>query len=299
MGVAGRPDAELAHAADGVDGVVLPMAIAAHDEEIVRDVGLHPTAKLVAFVGEVFVGMVVALIGAIGANHGGGRNQHFPGGGTLFYSAFEPGFLFRTPDTLIRRILQFILRTVIPTVGEPDLKVTAPADGSETRSIGCHRGLLAEELLPLGEGQFAHARTRARVVAQGVMVVLEPIGRVVAIKGHQAREAEHPLPVVACEANVNGIGIATIVIDEITGQAGELRSEGGHRGIDIMALRMTTISVTLTGHHAETEPARGIGQRCGLESSTHGSRHERSLRTHHFADAIISRPRLKSGQFEK
>ena len=71
MGVAGRTDTEFAHAADGVDGVVLPMAIAAHDEEIVRDVGLHPAAKLVAFVGEVFVGMVVALIGAIGANHGG------------------------------------------------------------------------------------------------------------------------------------------------------------------------------------------------------------------------------------
>ena len=66
-----------------------------------------------------------------------------------------------------------------------------------------------------------------------------------------------------------------------------------------MAIRVPAVGITLTGHDAETEAARRIGQRCGLESSTHGSRHECTLRPHHFADTIISRPRLEPSEFEK
>src|SRR3954466_8834992 len=57
--VAGGADGELVQPRPGMDRVILPVAVAAHHEEVAGHVVLEPAADLVALVAEALVGVVV------------------------------------------------------------------------------------------------------------------------------------------------------------------------------------------------------------------------------------------------
>jgi hypothetical protein len=63
-----------------VNGMVLPVTIAASDEEVVTHVLLKPTADSVSLVSETAVCVVVILLGPIRTDDRCGADENFPGG---------------------------------------------------------------------------------------------------------------------------------------------------------------------------------------------------------------------------
>src|SRR3569833_3164789 len=76
--VAPRSAGELVQAGVGMLRVVLPVPIAADDEEIVGHVLLHPRAELISFVLETFIGEVVVLVLAVGSDDRRRADEHLP-----------------------------------------------------------------------------------------------------------------------------------------------------------------------------------------------------------------------------
>src|SRR5690242_7424786 len=66
--VAGRAAGELVQAAGRIDGVVLPVAVAAGGEEVRQALLLGPSAEGGAFVAERLVGEIVFLVVAVGSD---------------------------------------------------------------------------------------------------------------------------------------------------------------------------------------------------------------------------------------
>ena len=76
--VAGGTAGVFAHAGLRVDAQILPMTVAANDDHVFlfRD----ERAQLIPFVGENFVGMIVAFIVAVRPDDGCGADEHAEGG---------------------------------------------------------------------------------------------------------------------------------------------------------------------------------------------------------------------------
>src|SRR4051812_29156937 len=62
MFIARRSHAEFVQAGNRVHGVILPVAVAADDKEVISHISLNPVAQFLAFVVEACVGMVVRLV---------------------------------------------------------------------------------------------------------------------------------------------------------------------------------------------------------------------------------------------
>lgn len=83
----------------GMNAVVLPVAVAAKDKDIFDFLHLQPREKRVRLGAESRgVRVVVALAGAVGANHRRGRNEDFPFRIAGRERALEPLALFGAPE---------------------------------------------------------------------------------------------------------------------------------------------------------------------------------------------------------
>ena len=78
------------------------MAVAANDNHVF--LLRNERAQLVAFVGENFVGMIVAFVVAVGSDDWGGADEHAKGDVRGSHGFFEPRHLFRTPDCFGRTV---------------------------------------------------------------------------------------------------------------------------------------------------------------------------------------------------
>ena len=76
--VRGWPARKLVNARARMHRVVLPMPVAASDEEIVRQVFGEPCAHFVALVLERTVGVIVLFVRPVGADDGRRAHQHLP-----------------------------------------------------------------------------------------------------------------------------------------------------------------------------------------------------------------------------
>ncbi len=81
---------------------VLPVAVAADDDQIF--LASYKLSEFTPFIGEASVGMVVVFISTVGSNDWRRTKQHAEGGVRRGYRLFEPAFLFRPPDCLVRPI---------------------------------------------------------------------------------------------------------------------------------------------------------------------------------------------------
>lgn len=73
------------------------------------------------------VRVIVALAGAVGADHRGGRNKDFPFGIASRERALEPLALFGAPERFTGTCRRFIFRAVVAAFEEPKLDILADA----------------------------------------------------------------------------------------------------------------------------------------------------------------------------
>ena len=78
--VRGGAAAELVEAGFGVDGVVLPVAVAADGDDVAIEVILEEVTDFGAFVSKADVGVVIVLRLSVRADDGIGIDEDFPGG---------------------------------------------------------------------------------------------------------------------------------------------------------------------------------------------------------------------------
>ena len=226
MRVAGRSHAELLHACARMHGVVLPVAVTAHDEKVVRHVRLQPGTNLIALMHEGVVAVVVMLVGAIRADDWRGADQHLPRSRALFDSTLEPRLLLRTPDGLVGAVGHGVRRAVVTPVGEPHLQITPPADGAKIAvTDGC---LIAENLHAFIEGEFASLHPGPGIIHERVVVILEPVGRSAARGCDQTRQAEHALPMQPCECRRHRAWRIAVIIYQIPRHDDEARIKRRH-----------------------------------------------------------------------
>src|SRR5437763_443403 len=62
----------------GIDGMVLPVAVAVEEERVVVRVLCHPFANLFAFLSERIVGVIVVLVTSVRPDDGRGRDDGLP-----------------------------------------------------------------------------------------------------------------------------------------------------------------------------------------------------------------------------
>ena len=93
MFVTGCSNAEFMKVCHRMYRMILPMTVATDYKKIVRDIFLHPPAKLITFMFKPCIAMVVIFLFAIRAHEWGRTDQDLPGSSTFFYRFFEPCFL--------------------------------------------------------------------------------------------------------------------------------------------------------------------------------------------------------------
>ena len=144
--------------------------------------------------------MVVALAGAVGANHWRGRNEDFPFRIAGRERALEPLALFGAPERFFGTIGGFIVRAVVAAFEEPELHILADAVRAVVRrrliTGGVDGHLLAEEAHAY-RGQRRLVAGLVRIVETEVVVIFDPIGGRVAKKLNHARESKLLVPFLA------------------------------------------------------------------------------------------------------
>lgn len=128
-----------------VDRGVLPVPVAADDIEVF--LCCDELAKLVAFVGKAFVGVVVVLFQAVRAYYGSWREQYFESRIGCTDGIEKPLLLYCAPDALVRPVRHIVGTAVVTSFDQPDLQVLAPAEGAV--GFFAHRYLFAERGEPL------------------------------------------------------------------------------------------------------------------------------------------------------
>ncbi len=125
------------------------MAVAVDDEEAA--VGEEVTQP-VALGGKGGVGVVVGFFHAVGADDGGGADEHLEGGRGGVDRHLKPIFLLFSPDGLGRAVGLGIGDPEIAALDQPDLQILPPAEGA----VGtfAHRRLLVPNAQTIGQGQF-------------------------------------------------------------------------------------------------------------------------------------------------
>src|SRR5213594_1903463 len=104
MRVAGCSCGELVKSGFRMDRVVLPVTVAIHCEKVFRQVRLHPFAELAAFMSKRQIGVVVPLVGAVGADNWSRTDENLPVGIACHKRTLEPFLLSNTPNRLFRAV---------------------------------------------------------------------------------------------------------------------------------------------------------------------------------------------------
>ena len=216
---------------------------------------------------EGVVGVIVGFVLAVWTDEGCGADEDFPGGVAFEDRSLEPLFLFGAPDGFLGAVWHVVGGAVVAAFAEPDLEVFAPTEGAVGGAFA-HGGLFEEDLLALSEGEVALGLAGPTVVVEGVVIVFEPIGAGVAVEFDQTWEAEHALPVVTGEADGGGFGGVVVVVDEVSGEDGEVGVEGLHQGVDGVAVDVATIGEALAGHDAEVDGGGLVWIGGGLEAAS-------------------------------
>src|SRR5262249_40296778 len=128
MGIAGCAHGKLVCSRLGMDRVVLPVSIPVDGHEIVAEGALRPLAELATLEREGEVGVIVGLVGAVGADDRGRADEDSPVRVALDQRPLEPGFLSCAPDGLLRPVGHRVRRSVVAALDEPDLERLAPAE---------------------------------------------------------------------------------------------------------------------------------------------------------------------------
>lgn len=196
--VGGGAAGELVDFGDGVDGVVLPVAVAVDGDE--AGDGGEEVAEFLSFVGEAFVGVVVVFIFAVGADDGGGGDEGFEGGIGFGHGFLEPGPLFFAEDGFIGAVWLFVWRAVVAAFGEPDLEVFSPTEGA-VGFVGLG-DVFVPELDALVPGEVAVVLAWVAVVFEEVVVIMHPVGGDLLVEGAEVGEGVHAVPAVAGEGDV-------------------------------------------------------------------------------------------------
>src|SRR5687768_9070868 len=108
MRVAGRAAAELLDAGIGIDGIVLPMAVAAQHEGLVANVVAKPSAELAAFGSVGGVAVIVALVRAVRTHNGRRTHNQLPIRLTRHQRIEQPLLLRIAPDRFLRPVRSWI-----------------------------------------------------------------------------------------------------------------------------------------------------------------------------------------------
>ena len=233
--VRGGPAGELVHREARVLGVVLPVPVAAADEDVVVGVvRVYPAADLVSLGLEGGVRVVVALRGAVGPDDGRGAHEHAPVGVAGEDGVLPPLLLDGAPDGLVRAVGGVVGAPIVAPLDEPDLERLPPAE----RPVGeaAHRDLLAEDDEPLVESQAPVRLPRPAVILERVVVVLLPVARHLEVEAQVLRQAVHPVPLPARERRGVGQGGDLVVVDRVARRDDEVRGKRKHRIVDLVAL---------------------------------------------------------------
>src|SRR5688572_18185451 len=113
MGVAGRPAAELLDPVFRVNRMVLPVAIAVHENNRAIHILLQPAAKLPAFGREGRICVVVVLARVVRPNNGIGVDEKFPARCTRRERILKPAPLHITPDRLAGTVRRGVRRAIV------------------------------------------------------------------------------------------------------------------------------------------------------------------------------------------
>ena len=223
----------------GVNTMVLPVPVAAENEDIFDILPFEPLKKRVRLGAvAVRVRVVVAFAGPVGPYHGSRRNEDFPCGIAGREGALEPLALGRAPERFFGTGRGFVVRAVVAAFEEPELQIFADAVCAVIRRLlvtGRMDGHLLAKQIGAGRGERELVTGLIGIIEAEVMVVLEPIGRRVGEKFDHARKAELLVPFLTkLGKRLGGMLDREVVIDGVTRSDEEIGLElfhGGEGGI--------------------------------------------------------------------
>ena len=241
------------------------MAVAADDEHI----GLRgdELANLIAFVGEAFVGMVIVLFTAIGADDRRRANEDTERGVRLFHGLEEPSFLFLSPNRFLWPVFHGVGGAEIASFDHPHLQVFAPAD----RAVGrlADGKLLFENAQSLFPSEVAVVHPGPSIVHQGIMIILHEIAAHLAVEIAPIGHGHQSIPFESGERLGNAIGLGFVVIFDVSGVHIEvgLYLLSDRFIYNMSVLRIISPRVVAAGDDCESDSLRLFGGGSGAEAS--------------------------------